>query len=346
MDKFRRARPTLLMLSKLPRDGWKNLYDYKRVTDRDFRSIINLSDLDHPLIVKAQASFGEEPEEDQHEGRIQSVNDMTLLEIKIEQWRGGIYNDGENCWLVTGGLAKGGHQDRDDFYEELRRKQDQGAVLELLPTDEDRELLEHQRSNWLLKEYELNLQRQVSAQVDKLFEELKTQSLETSVGQLQIQSVVRHGLPLATASIELALEDADTQQLAITLDVDFIAPASSAEKQHIINLLLSFIYPPEQAWAVSWLSDTNGIFSVVLSTKDLEISVKNLVEITQNNELQLSEFGKVSHIIGNKAEALTEASIDGQAVTGLCGISFVPMQDYHEYPVCSECAYDYLIAQA
>lgn len=346
MDKFRRARPTLLTLSMLPRDGWRNPYDYKRVADQDFHSIVNLSDLDHPLIAKAQASFSEKPEEDQHEGRIQSVSDFTLLEIKIEQWRGGVYDDGENCWLVAGGLAKGGHQDRDDFYEELRRKQAQGTVGELLPTDEDHKLLEYQRSNWLLKEYELELQRQVSAKVKRLFEELKTHNLDTHQTQIQVQSVVRPRMMVAEASIELALEDAEANQLAITLDIDFQNSASDAEKQHIINLLLSFIYPPEQAWAISWLNGTNGIFSVVLSAEDLETTVKSLGELIQNDDLQLSEFGKVSHIIGSRWKALTEASVEGKAVTGLCGTSFVPMQDHHKYPVCVDCAYSYLIENA
>lgn len=244
MDKFRRARPTLLTLSQLPREGWRNPHDYNRIAGQEFRNIINLSGLDHPLIAKARASFGDNPEEDQHEGRIQSVHDFTLLEIKAEQWRGGVYDDGKNCWLVAGGLAKGGHRDRDDFYEQLRRKQMQGTVSELLPTDEDRELLEYQRNNWLLKEYELNLQREVSNQANRLLLNLKNKGWEGSAeSQFEVWSVTTPDLLVAKVSLELACEDPQNQQLGITLELDFINSASDAEKKHINNLLLSFIYP-------------------------------------------------------------------------------------------------------
>ena len=51
-------------------------------------------------------------------GPVVSAQSLEPLEIKIGQWRGGVWLDpGGACWLLIAGLAKGDHEDWDDFYK-------------------------------------------------------------------------------------------------------------------------------------------------------------------------------------------------------------------------------------
>lgn len=87
-----------------------------------------LSALRHPILQKASASFGDNPAQDTYVGPIASVSSEVLLEIKHGQWRAGVWIDDDACWVITAGLAKGGHQDRDDFYKRLERLEESKGI--------------------------------------------------------------------------------------------------------------------------------------------------------------------------------------------------------------------------
>ena len=102
-----------------------------------------MSELAHPIVRKAVGSFGPVAAEYNFIGPIASATTERLLEIKQSQWRGGIWQDTETgvCWLVVAGLAKGGHQDHDDFYNRVKRANDSFGLKPWLPTEADHRLL-------------------------------------------------------------------------------------------------------------------------------------------------------------------------------------------------------------
>lgn len=73
-----------------------------------------LSELDHPLIKKANEQFGlpTGPRE-----RIRCIDDTVWFKVKIQRWRGAVVDDGEPSWLVAAGTRQSGSPD--DFYDAL-----------------------------------------------------------------------------------------------------------------------------------------------------------------------------------------------------------------------------------
>src|SRR5699024_7236222 len=108
-------------------------------------------------------SFGNDATDDTYVGRIAACRSVSLLEIKVGQWRGGVWIDEEQgvAWLVAGGLAKGNHKDHDDFYERLARLDQAGRATSLLPTSIDQTLLKRETAARLLTAWEQSIQRQV-----------------------------------------------------------------------------------------------------------------------------------------------------------------------------------------
>ncbi len=100
---------------------------------------------------------------DNYVGPVACCTKLRLLEIKIAQWRGGVWKDpatGVN-WLVVAGLAKGGHQDHDAFYERVKRESDSSDPERWLPTADDDRLLKRETAARLITEWELGVQEPV-----------------------------------------------------------------------------------------------------------------------------------------------------------------------------------------
>lgn len=77
----------------------------------------SLNDLDHPLLVKARAQFIDDGAA--HE-RINAIDDQVLLKVKVQRWRGAVWVDEPQPWLVAAGTRKEGSPD--DFYAGLERQ--------------------------------------------------------------------------------------------------------------------------------------------------------------------------------------------------------------------------------
>ena len=139
----RRARPTLRVLKEDLTSDWDSPYPQRWLAAGDYRELHPVSELPHPVIRKATESFGTDAADDNFVGPIASATEVRLLEIKQSQWRGGVWQDHTTgvCWLVVAGLAKGNHQDRDDFYKRVERANDAGGIREWLPTEDDSRLM-------------------------------------------------------------------------------------------------------------------------------------------------------------------------------------------------------------
>jgi len=124
----RRARPTLRLIEEDLAVGWESARPLRLLADGDPEALHPLSELPHPIISKATESFGPDAVSDNYVGPITASTRLRLMEVKVGQWRGGVWEDpGTGVhWLLVAGLAKGGHRDHDDFYEQVKRENNGG----------------------------------------------------------------------------------------------------------------------------------------------------------------------------------------------------------------------------
>src|SRR5882672_5564995 len=75
---------------------------------------IPLDEVDHPVLKKATEQFADPGVG--HE-RIRAVDDVVLLKVKIQRWRGAVWLDQATPWVVAAGIREDGSSD--DFYSAL-----------------------------------------------------------------------------------------------------------------------------------------------------------------------------------------------------------------------------------
>jgi hypothetical protein len=109
----------------------------RALAEGDVGQLHPLSELPHPIIAKAAAAFAHASDVDNFVGSIASSTQLRLFEIKAGKWRGGVWQDAETAvnWLVVAGLAKGEHQDHDDFYVRVKKANDTHGTDAWMPTD-------------------------------------------------------------------------------------------------------------------------------------------------------------------------------------------------------------------
>ncbi len=319
----RHARPTLRLLREDLRDGWNTPAPRRLLQDGELESLHPLADLDHPIVRRAATAIKSRPSDDQVEGYIRSTGDCRLMEIKTGQWRGALWEDLQTGvhWLVAAGLAKGEHEDADDFYQQLKRKQDLAA---LLPAAEDIALLKKETAARLWLDWELRIQ------------ETTTQAVQHALADGIHRWTVEHPLPSSSpmAEVELSVETRDTEAITdIYVEVTANHP-SGVSQDDVWNLVLRVLIslnPPIQSW------DTEGssLFFTMVETEQLRHRARELARLVQRGELAPPEPGKVSHYAHR--DHLASSTVEGDAVFTLCGIYFVPTQDHEKLEVCPPC---------
>lgn len=305
---------------------WDSPHPQRNLAQGRLDALHPLSELGHPIITKARESFGNNPSSDNYVGAIASSTEIQLLEIKSGQWRGGVWIDDEGgvCWLVVAGLAKGGHQDHDDFYQQVKRCNDDGAAKKWLPTEDDIRLLKRETAARLLTEWELEVQRSV----------LEALSAVGDGGETRFR--VRHPIAargsLADVCIEVVSEhDDDIPVDAIIVEV---IPALNSVDRNIIWRLTSRVLisldPPEQGWDAFGTTYSNIGEPSHWSKRATELEAH-----AADGTLAESKPGESSHY-AHEAH-LAGSTIEGRAVRALCGVFFVPTQDHESRPCCPEC---------
>ena len=282
----RRARPTLRVLREDLTSDWDSALPRRALADNRLSDLHPLSELPHPIVAKAMESFGPDNDNDNYVGPIGGSTRLPLLEIKQSQWRGGVWIDSETgvCWLVVAGLAKGDHEDRDDFYKQVARADRRGSVDHLLPNDADVRLLKQETAARLRTEWELEAQRTV------------LDALRSVHSGGEYRARVHHPIPgvgdLAhvSFSVEAVREDdyrADEITVEITPEPRFAA--SDLLWQLTIRILIS-IDPPEQGW------DRYGdIYSNIADPGAWAKRREALATLVTAGDLALSEPGSMSH---------------------------------------------------
>lgn len=322
----RRARPTLRVLQADLTSGWESAHPQRALADGRLADLHPLSELPHPLIDKAANSFGADPADDNFVGPIASSTRLRLLEIKQSQWRGGVWEDPETevCWLVAAGLAKGGHQDRDDFYKQIDRENESGDPTRWLPTERDIRLLKQETAARLRTEWELRTQEAV-------FE-----ALRDIHGGGTRRFEVNHPVPGKGRFARIDCTVSVVREVAYEADevlVEIIPENQYAGSNLLWQLavrVLTSIEPPEQRW-----DRFGNTYSNIGEPGAWADRVDALELLVRAGELAVSEPGSTSHYAHR--EHLAGKTISGEAVRGLCGAYFVPTQDHDSLPACATC---------
>lgn len=322
----RRARPTLRVLEEDLNSDWTNPAPRRALEDKRFDALHPLSELPHPIVQRAAECFGEDESEDHFVGPIASARQIALFEIKIAQWRGGVWIDPDTqvCWLVAAGLAKGNHEDYEDFYQSVARENASTACKRWLPTDQDSRLLKLETAARLKTEWFLGIQREVLTLLEKIHAGGK--------GEFEVfLPVAGHKL----ADVELTVEQhrdegVDTDDIEVLVN----PVPQYAGHDHVWDLIvrvLCSLAPPAQEW------DTSGYgFSNIGDPGAWSERVKQLRVLVERELLEYPEPGRESHYAHR--EHLAFKSMDGKAVRALCGVRFVPSQDHANLPICPECS--------
>lgn len=306
--------------------GWESPSPLRLLADGIYESLHPLSELPHPIIAKATGSFGLVAANDNFVGPIASSTKLRLLEIKIAQWRGGVWKDAETGvnWLVVAGLAKGEHQDHDDFYVRVKRENDRGDPDRWLPTDSDRRLLRQETMARLLTSWELAVQAQL---LDALRAVHSGGSMRIEVEHPHPDRGTLAHLTLVVTPVRESGYEADEIQLEIVPDAGFAG--SDLSWQLTIRALIS-LSPPEQSW-----DRYKDSFANIGEPGAWTARLVELEALVENQELAESVPGTHSHY--THRQHLAGRTIDGRAVRALCGAYFVPTQDHEALPTCPTC---------
>lgn len=325
----RRARPTLRVLREDLDAGWTDPGPKRALDDGRVNSLLPLSELPHPFIARAAECFSEDSSEDNFERPIVAATDIVLLEIKSSQWRGGVWIDPATgvCWLLAAGLAKGGHNDFDDFYKAVERENKSTKLQGWMPGEEDFRLLKLETAAKLRTEWELDIQRQV----------LRALRTVHSGGSHDFEVSLPHSSSESLATVTITVEqfreggqDIDTDDVVVEIDPVPQFAAHDLLWILIVRVLCS-ISPPEQGW-----DRFDNTFSNIGEPGAWEKRTKELESLVLRQELQFPEPGKESHY--THREHLSRKTIDGKAVRAMCGVRFVPSRDHAKLPLCPECA--------
>lgn len=313
------ARPTLRVLRSL-KSGWESKFQQRAIQDGRLDELHPFVALKHPILRKCATECGAEPSCEATHVTIKAAGDLHLLEIRSSQWRAGVWTDADGVrWVVAVGLAKGGHDDHDDFYKELGVccNTEEGR-LALLPTEKDIHILKKETAARVRMRWELDLQHMVEGMLRVLTESEWT------------EEIVHHptlGTDFARVRITRA-QELDTEDYVVELK-DLAMPGSAWIAVLERRVLLS-ISRPVQDWDVAY-----GIYSAMEEPGHLDRQLRTLGDAVRSDQLLPPDLGNQAHRVHRRH--IGDASINGKAVRAACGVFFVPTQDPEGVEECPEC---------
>ena len=248
------------------------------------------------------------------------------MEVKVAQWRGGVWVDPQTGvhWLVVAGLAKGNHEDHDDFYVRVQAENAGSAPQRWLPTDQDQRLLKRETAARLITEWELVVQVRV------------LEALRGVHTGGTAHFAIDHPLPgkgvLAT----------------LTLTVNPVRePDYNSD-----DIVVEKIRPPVRRTTAPVAAHGPGpcglessaggdryryrdTYSNIAEPGSWTVRIVELEKYVERHELVEPEPGQHCHY--THREHIAGSAIEGSSVRALCGVYFVPCRDHTDMPVCPEC---------
>lgn len=306
--------------------GWSSPVTQRILTDTRFDDLHPLSELPHPIIAKAAESISNDEQTDNTQGLIKSSIEIPLLEIKVQQWRGAVWKDPTTGvhWLIKAGLAKGGHKDSDDFYQQIERAAKADAIAQWFPNEDDFRLLRQETAARIVIEWELHIQNEVEAALQ----------IVSRGGETRID--IWHPVKMSTRLAQLIVEVTEVRdvgyeadEILVTVSSGDCAQASQLEWQMITRALIS-LHPPVQAW-----DRYQNQFTTIADPGYWTKRTEDLSMLNASGELADPEPGTHSHY--SHQPHIAGSTINGTGIRALCGVFFVAHQDHEAMPVCPEC---------
>jgi hypothetical protein len=296
----------------------------------DYYALHPLSELPHPIIAKATGTFGIVAAEDNPVGPIASSTQLRLMEVKVAQWRGGVWADPDTGvhWLVVAGRAKGNHEDHDDFYVRIKADNAGSAPQRWLPTDLDRRLLKRETAARLITEWELSVQVQVLEALRRVH--------AGGTERFTIDYPVPGKGLLATLTLTVSpVREPDYNSDDIVVEIDPVSQYAGQQLLWQVTIrVLEALSPPQEGW--DRYRDT---YSNIAEPGSWTARVADLEKYVESHELVESEHGQHCHY--THREHIAGSAIEGSSVRALCGAYFVPCRDHADMPVCPECQQRY-----
>lgn len=315
------TRPTLRCLRVDLHSDWEDSDDQQLVSRNLAWMVRPVHTLSHPLIGKAVNDFPVDSDADKLRESISGISSPPVYwKVKVNRWRGAVYEDSDGqAWLVAAGTrTEGSHK---DFYKQFMELVSTRGHDYFLPTSQDKTLEARELAEDDLIEWELGLVRSSVSWV---------QSARAS-GTLISESISDpNGKALCTISVMYgpAEEDEPHELLVEVAPLNWAVPGLLEWAEQII---LASICPCESRWGSTFL--TTRIHSVeVMSDEELDSICRG--DLSADHPGQM-EPGTLAHVV--HTFRLTESSVVGDPVQGVCGQWFVPRQDHVSMPVCDVC---------
>lgn len=292
----------------------------------------------HPLVAGFRASFESDSAGIRRES-ISGLSDPHWWKQKVSRWRGAatdaeVVGVGE-AWLCAGGLRAAGESR--DFYKSFMKGIETAGAERYLPALEDRRV---QRVEQKL------------ARVDAWTEQLRVSVLvcisEASEARESVLLHVPAPSPepvaevLAHLSFEVHREVGEGEELVeLFMQVSDQDHARPSLVQLLIDTAQSVVEPVVDAWRVLPGVGTSQIWLTLISVETL----RNAREVRSSGAVPVRlresrlRLGVQAHY--TQKDGIVSATVEGDAVRGLCGRWFVPTSNPDSLPVCPSCKDEY-----
>lgn len=348
MDYIRRV--TLRCLCKDLTEDWGDvsqhrnytiLWDALRADEKD-SGIGNLLDslptvvmADHPLVRSFSASF----ESGSTEVRRESISGLTAprwWKQKVARWRGAatdaaMLGDGE-VWLCAGGLRAAG--DDRDFYRSFTSQIATGGANQFLPDQHDRRLQRIEAKIARREAWSKQIQLSALICLEHAYSGKNPVPLHVPA-----PSPNRVETPLLHLEFDVAEEAADGEEI-----IEFQLRVSSQDVskpslvEEAVNSIREVVEPVVEKWRLLPGLGNDLIWSTIVSRDAIStaVSAVELGELPDSIAASGFHFAVRAHYA--ETNALVDATVDGDAVRGLCGTWFVPTANPDGLDVCPVCA--------
>lgn len=314
------TRPTERCLIEDLQDDWDDSTDMR--TSRHGLSKLDKAPylLDHKIIRKAADEFLDLSADKQRES-ISGLTDPPFWKVKIDRWRGAVYVDSDGQpWLVAAGRRYEG--EGRDFYKRFMADvaKSKGSIL---PSTADRNHLKCQ----LAEERLVARERSTHALALDLTRQARDAADGMAIGRLMSSDGAR--VMAEVTVVYAAADDESPHELLVELDVRDWADFALLEWDE--QVLLGAICSREGRWGSTFTS--TRLHSIGVPTDD-ELDAICAGALSAREPGAFAP-GEVAHVVHRKR--LTENTIVGEPVRGICGRWFVPRQDYEGLPECPTC---------
>lgn len=337
------CRPTLRVLREClsnPND-WDDPEQCRSIARNDFKSVIPLSSLRHPVVIAGQSLTTEEGSGAnltifKHSVRARLIS--VWKEIRSEQWRGLVTQpETQSCWwLLYAGLKRTG--DRSNVYGQVERL-GEAEIASLYPVQDDHDLRALEMSAMANRRWRMDC---LITLIDVI-----AAAAKSSETQLPAELPPPPGRTVSPLNIEIELVRLDYDEdpafetpVEVLLSLSLIDWDDDAVRQAVVPQLVGFMDPQKERWSVHTVRGAVTIYSVEITEARLSqlaaaVALGAVMESAALTGAIVAPTNNNAHYVAKST--LVEAYVDGMEVRALCGQWFVPTQDHTEKPVCGSC---------